>query len=427
MPGTVLIIDSQKSRAALLGAQLERQHYQVAFAHSGQMAPQAVAKTRPDTVIAATDLDDQCGYELISQLTKHPAMGFVPIFLFKDRPTEADHAQAFASGALALMETPVDLVQLRLRLPALMRGRRLVSELDLHFPNEERFGLAETPAPFAGPSKAIKFSTEGVSAPLISYCLEAGLELSSLAADCHLVGTTEGLAAAFTRVSTSTDLPTILVTETATEPLMQEALALGASDIIAIGRGAANVPPAIRYHAGLAASRHRKTSRLSAIIREAKEDAVSGALSRRYGERYLERAINDLSPNQSFTILMIDLDHFKAINDNWGHAAGDRILSQVTKAVTQTLRPDSQIIRWGGDEFVITCPEIGTDQITTLGQRVLQAVSSVITADDHSVSASFGAASIAPGQFKTRIVLLNEADRALYRAKENGRGRGEVA
>jgi len=162
----------------------------------------------------------------------------------------------------------------------------------------------------------------------------------------------------------------------------------------------------------------------------ARTDVLTGALNRRaffeYGEKEFERARRYKT---TLAVIMIDLDYFKLINDNYGHAAGDATLIAVINTLRGLIRNMDTIGRIGGEEFAALLPQADLQTATELAQRLRSAVEGMeITAGDFSVSitASFGVAVIDVAN-ETLGESLKRADAALYRAKESGRNRVEQA
>lgn len=142
--------------------------------------------------------------------------------------------------------------------------------------------------------------------------------------------------------------------------------------------------------------------------------------------RELRRSRRELA---SMAIMMADVDHFKAINDRHGHAAGDTALQQVAKRIQSSLRNSDSLGRYGGEEFLIILPHTDVNGAREVGERVRAAVSAspINHAALHiAVTMSFGVASVMSASVSIEE-LLHAADQALYRAKANGRNRVEVA
>jgi diguanylate cyclase (GGDEF)-like protein/PAS domain S-box-containing protein len=125
-------------------------------------------------------------------------------------------------------------------------------------------------------------------------------------------------------------------------------------------------------------------------------------------------------------VIFLDVDQFKVINDSLGHAAGDQLLVLLAQRLRQGVRPDDVVARFGGDEFVIVSEEVGLAEATALAQRLCDSMAEPLLIDGAElvVTVSAGLAMTTAGQ--TAESLLRDADAAMYRAKERGRGRVEI-
>lgn len=126
---------------------------------------------------------------------------------------------------------------------------------------------------------------------------------------------------------------------------------------------------------------------------------------------------------RGFAVILIDIDHFKAINDRFGHAAGDQALAALAVRAGEALRDGDTLGRWGGEEFVIVLPEAGLDDALHKARALCTHVASAPLIDGHTITVSCGVTSVAPGDDADS--LLRRADLALYAAKQNGRNRTE--
>ena len=166
-------------------------------------------------------------------------------------------------------------------------------------------------------------------------------------------------------------------------------------------------------------------SRLNTRLQErATTDELTAALTRRAlieaAPRVLQRAEHDGRP---MAAMMLDIDHFKAINDRQGHAAGDAVLRGVAAALRQQLRPDALLARWGGEEFVIVLAVDDERSTRLVAERLRRAAEAADTGA--SATVSIGVSWFLPGDNLAQA--LSRADAALYRAKRGGRNRVEFA
>jgi diguanylate cyclase (GGDEF)-like protein len=172
------------------------------------------------------------------------------------------------------------------------------------------------------------------------------------------------------------------------------------------------------------------TARTSALREEqdrlrrlATIDELTGVLNR----RGLEAALEDLeSQPEGVALVLLDIDHFKRINDRWGHTTGDEVLRRVAGIAAANLRARDVIGRWGGEEFLIACQGQHVEDAAHLAEKLRESIeSSCIDAKGRfGITASFGVALAPPGTSAQRA--FKRADAALYRAKSAGRNRVEV-
>ncbi len=156
------------------------------------------------------------------------------------------------------------------------------------------------------------------------------------------------------------------------------------------------------------------------LRRLAVTDPLTGLLNRRHAQRllhdHLARALHDEVP---LSLLMIDVDHFKAVNDTFGHETGDRVLIALTNLLTARTRASDVLARWGGEEFVIALDDRGLHDAARFAEDLRVELAQSSLAEAKRVTISIGLAQARVGE--TLGVLLERADKALYAAKAQGR------
>ena len=155
---------------------------------------------------------------------------------------------------------------------------------------------------------------------------------------------------------------------------------------------------------------------------ESLTDALTGLRNRRAFNSIIARLCREGRP---FALMQLDLDYFKQVNDTLGHAAGDHVLKSVTAILRNCMSERDFIARLGGDEFVMLLPgTAGPSRLEAIGQHLIAAIRAPIRFEDKTchISASIGVASVGSGDRTTPSAILAEADEALYKAKEAGRG-----
>ncbi|HEU4988411.1 MAG TPA: GGDEF domain-containing protein [Gemmatimonadaceae bacterium] len=160
------------------------------------------------------------------------------------------------------------------------------------------------------------------------------------------------------------------------------------------------------------------------VSRRASTDGLTGLVNRRAFDEHLKRLLNETDRfGQPLALIVADIDHFKKINDTWGHEAGDEVLRRVAKKLTEGVRSVDVIARYGGEEIAILLPQTSVVGATDLADRLRHAVASKpvkFKGEEIPVTVSFGVASY-PDAVPARDGLFRAADRALYDAKKAGR------
>lgn len=174
----------------------------------------------------------------------------------------------------------------------------------------------------------------------------------------------------------------------------------------------------------LALRQWRKSRALRTL---AMTDPLTGVATRRAIESLLDQALAHAAHSEHpLCVLMLDLDHFKAINDRYGHPAGDRVLQHITGVWTHLLRTHDRLGRVGGEEFLILCPDIHLEQAKTVAERLLEATrAQKLPAIDPALTVAVSIGVVEAKRGESRDSLVARADAAMYRAKNGGRDRVE--
>jgi diguanylate cyclase (GGDEF)-like protein len=214
-------------------------------------------------------------------------------------------------------------------------------------------------------------------------------------------------------------------------PIAFKSVALGAIVLATASAFDADALPLIeqfRADLGLAVNNalaHDRLERLAAV------DPLTDAYNRRFGLARLQeeysRAVRSEAP---LGVLMLDLDHFKEVNDVYGHLVGDRVLRAVARACRRVIREGDVLVRFGGEEFLVLLPGAGAEDVAQIGERVRRAVAETSVAEGDqriAVTVSLGGTTYRDSGASSPEQLVAQADAALYEAKAAGRDRLLVA
>ncbi|HHC6524333.1 TPA: diguanylate cyclase [Vibrio parahaemolyticus] len=178
--------------------------------------------------------------------------------------------------------------------------------------------------------------------------------------------------------------------------------------------------------------RHRHLEKVNGTLRAqnyefaelAHRDALTGAMNRHAVQTWLEQQARQVRWGHStLSILYMDLDNFKKINDKFGHQIGDDILREFVMVVASSIAPDDRLVRWGGEEFVVFCPETNIEQAVKKAEMIRKNVANHLWVHGEALTCSIGVAQM---QNERVTETMARADEVLYLAKRNGRNRVEV-
>jgi diguanylate cyclase (GGDEF)-like protein len=163
-------------------------------------------------------------------------------------------------------------------------------------------------------------------------------------------------------------------------------------------------------------------SRSKALEVQAKTDPLTGVFNRLGIEEAISLGLQECRKyKKPLSLMMIDIDHFKQINDQYGHDIGDMVLSNFTRFVRQHIRAQDLLARWGGEEFVLVCRDTDIENAHALANKLRSLIASQSLHLDIRITASFGVATLKPQDNIEQ--LFKAADIALYEAKTAGRNR----
>jgi diguanylate cyclase (GGDEF)-like protein len=237
----------------------------------------------------------------------------------------------------------------------------------------------------------------------------------------YQLGERDGLQLIREAVAAGCQTPIIFLTAETAHRVDIEAMNAGALDYLVKGEiSSRTIERSLRYALKLAET-------LQALRRLATRDELTGLLNRREFERILyeeeERAARF---GHSLALVMVDVDHFKRVNDTHGHSAGDSVLREVARRVAYEVRSVDRVVRFGGEELVLILVQTDRHAAFEVAQRVCTAVElePIVVNDQLKLDITVSAGSAAmPEDAKSALTLLNAADKAMYAAKSRGRNR----
>lgn len=210
-----------------------------------------------------------------------------------------------------------------------------------------------------------------------------------------------------------------------------EALNLGADDYITKPFHSAEVLARVNASRRVVEMQQQLVEMAKQLEELSGRDDLTGIFNRRHFRKTVARAFDHSRRyKRPLSVAIIDVDHFKRVNDCFGHQTGDSVLAEVAKRFLRSVRSSDYLARYGGEEFVVLLPETQLGDAVTFGEKLRAAIASspvaIAGGEALPLTVSVGAASLAHTQFNSAAEMIRAADQALYRAKRNGRNRVEA-
>ncbi|UWQ92539.1 diguanylate cyclase [Aliisedimentitalea scapharcae] len=456
MQGTILIIDGVATNRIMLKVQLTAAYYHVVQAERLEGLGATIQRTRPDLILSAMSLPDGKVTDIKAMLARSDGFAGVPIIAVTEQNDRQNRLAALSAGIDDVLSYPLDDVILQARIRSLIRNRTNTAEITHQSNSTPAMGFAESMEPFAPAQSTISVALVAQNAataalwrarlkPEVPYQLRTHqlndiqalmtdpvpdaviLELDQSAESAGLRLLADLRARAATRQTV-----VIAVPNPASPKLAAEALDRGAHDAMQTGFCVDELALRLRTQLRLKAQSDRVRDQVRSGLRAAVLDPMTGLYNRRYALPYLARLSQHAElHNQSFAVILADLDHFKSINDRYGHPAGDAVLVETAKRLRSVLRPGDLAARVGGEEFLIVMPGTTANELQKTASELCRVVNHSpfqVAKVDHpvpvtiSIGGTLGPSLSDTGRNQVEQ-LIGKADQALYAAKHAGRNR----
>ena len=451
MTARILIVDDVPANTRLLEAKLGAEYYQVATSHSGADAIARAESWQPDLILLDVMMPVMDGYETCRRLKEDGKTLHIPVVMITALSEPGERLRGLDVGADDFLTKPVDYETLLARVKSLIRLKRLLDEWRLRGETARALGLGGdsfAPPSIAGARALVvddfdpsvvalqdALAQEGIitgRAATESQVFEliAAMQFDLVVLSLALTGEDPLRLASKLRADDRThDIPMLLVADPEQKTRMLRGFDLGANDWV--------IRPVdeneLRARARNQIRRKIYQDRLRADLGHALEMALTDPLTGFYNQRYLMRHLRGLitaGQPQGIAVMMIDVDHFKSVNDRWGHPIGDQALRAVADALRRRIRVFDSIARYGGEEFAVVMPGTSPEDAMAAAERLRLAIAEMQFFPEpgrrHQLTVSVGVA-CSDDPAITAERLLRAADQALYQAKRTGRNRVESA
>ncbi|TQS73159.1 diguanylate cyclase [Rhodobacteraceae bacterium] len=452
MAGKILIVAGAATSRIMLKVKLSQARYMSRIASCGQEALEMAANERPDLILIDTDLPDISGTNVCARLKQDALTGDIPVVVMTDGDCREQRIEALRAGADTCLSKPYDEVLLFAYLRGLLRAHGRDSETRLHENTFRELGFEEGQSGFSGPYRIGLVAQRPELSILWKRALShhvptdflkvldlndttdfSGFDALVIDADLARPGDGLRLMAELRSRGASRHAVICITTRPDARETMTMALDLGANDIFPFDIAAASnaEETALRLRRQLITKNRLDRQRESVAegLRLAMVDPLTGLFNRRYALPHLKRiAQHARVTGGSFAVMMLDIDHFKKINDSWGHMVGDLVLVEIAQRLSSVMRRKDLLARIGGEEFLMALPECQLDKAEQIAATLCRKIEEVpvIRPDGGAlqVTISIGV-TISTGNTPQRE-LIDMADHALRHSKANGRNQVQI-
>ena len=448
MTARVLVVDDLLANVRLLESKLTAEYFDVSTAMNGVDALETIQRTHPDIVLLDVMMPGMDGIEVCHRIKSNPATQHIPVIMVTALDQPEDRVRGLKAGADDFLTKPVNDLSLFCRVKSLVRLKMLTDELrsrastndaaleepevggftdklpeckilvvDDHGTLYERMssgiGQHHTLTRITDPQQAIVAATES------DYDL-AVIDLDMQSYDGLR------LCSQLRSLERTRQIPILVIVDPDDSRKMLRALEMGVNDYLA--RPIEQQELAARVETQL--RRWRYTQKLRSHVSETMELAITDPLTNLFNRRYMETQLTILVDNasnrgKSLSVLALDVDFFKKVNDTHGHDVGDAVLKELAERIKKNIRNVDLPCRVGGEEFVVVLPETHISVAAKIAERLRRAVagkSFVVPNQDKGlkITISIGLAALSNSN-ETHEQLCKRADQALYKAKDQGR------
>jgi len=449
MTARILVVDDNPLNTKLLEVKLARDYYVVSTAVNGLLALAAIAQEKPDLVLLDVMMPELDGFETCRRIKANPETSHIPVVIITAMHDVADRVKGLEAGADDFLTKPINDVALMARVRSLLRLKLIMDEWRLREVTSNQFLAAagdEALTTSHSGGSILVLEDNGAERDIILKTLSAisaRITFASTVAEAAAAAGTEEFDLVFASLSLKNEdglalcpmlrareatrqLPILLLAPESEMAKVAKGLDLGANDYLTRPLDANEM--LARTRTQLRQRRHyqRMRNNYKQNLTLALVDPLTGAFNRRYLDAHLPKLLSRCANvKKSLAILMIDIDHFKKVNDLHGHAAGDAVLKETVNRISQSLRPSDLVVRMGGEEFAVILPETNLPLTMAIAERLRLCIQDVpFTIHDGiflPVTISLGAASIRPDYEPESNAVFERADAALYQAKKTGR------
>ncbi len=450
MSARVLVVDDILPNVKLLEAKLSSEYYDVLTATSGEEALARVKNDSPDIVLLDVMMPGMDGFEVCKRIKADPAVAHIPVVMVTALTDSSDKVRGLQAGADDFLSKPVNDIALMARVRSLVRLKMTIDEWRVRENTATQLGMTEEKAnvmdePVEGANILLvedqDFETDKIVATFqqdndsittvksgmqaMEYTAQKNFDLMIISLNLR---SEDGLRlCSHLRSNEKTrSIPILMLATEEDMSRVAHGLEIGAHDYLLRPIDRNEILARARSQIRRKRFQDRLRTNYEISLSMALTDSLTGLYNRRYMEVHLQKLLQkNESQRKALAVLILDVDHFKDVNDTYGHSVGDEILKTFSFRLKDNLRSFDLVTRLGGEEFVAILPDITIEMAHFIAERLRRSIgekpfkcgaqSGAIT-----VTTSIGGAIIESGDHTVQSVL-ERADKALYEAKHGGR------
>jgi len=439
----ILIVDDLAPNLHLLEVKLQAEYYDVLTARSGYQALEIAGKEKLDLILMDAMMPGMNGFETCEKLKQNPETWHVPVIMVTALEETKDRIAGLEAGADDFITKPIDDFNLMARVRSLLRLKMVTDQLLSHTGHTRNNSRPLLESIHDRKANILliedhKLRAEKVSAPLkkmhkviVEGDTIKALRRAKTGMDLIIVSLVsdnfDGLriCASLRFNEASRETPILVIGDPEDEARLVRAYDIGINDTlmrpIELQEMQARVNTLLRRKFYADNLRENFNENLEMVV----SDPLTGLGNRRYFDRAIDPFFGALDENnETFSIMVFDIDHFKRVNDILGHDMGDQILKEIATRLVTNMRAVDVVSRYGGEEFMVAMPNTGEGEALIAADRVRALIAGTpIFVDGQAlhITTSAGVAEVEKGE-ELRDVF-KRADNALYKAKQAGRNK----
>ncbi len=450
MSARILVVDDILPNVKLLEVKLKGEYYDVLTATNGQDALKIAEEEKPDVILLDVMMPGMDGFEVCERLKSNPVTVHIPVIMVTALTDATDRVRGLESGADDFLSKPVNDVALMSRLRSLIRLKMIVDEWQIRENTANQLGVMDDKKTMMAESvenakvliiedntmenskmaETLKRDNAKVTAVTVGERAieEAKYEDFDLIVVSLNMIDEDGLRlCSFFRSNERTrSVPILMVGEEQDMKRIAQGLEIGAHDYILRPLDRNEFLARIRTQIRRKRYQDRLRTNYELSLSMALTDELTGLYNRRYLTVHLEKILGKFEIDKKpVTVLMMDIDHFKAVNDTHGHDAGDDVLRIFSKRISDCLRSFDTVARMGGEEFIAILPDAPKDIAIQVAERLRRSIAdkpipSKGIGKELDITVSIGGFIMTESGLSSDAVM-KKADDALYEAKDAGR------